>query len=276
MKYLFKLIVIILCSSVLSGCNSTSTTKSSSESIAGLHDFNKVMVKGGDFLITTYQKVTDKNASYVFYIEGDGSPFEGKYKISLNPTPRQRTFVNLATMDKRPNVIYIARPCQYTPMEANPKCTNLYWTSRRLSDDSVDALNQVINSINNGQPFSLIGYSGGGGIAVLIAARNNKVKDIITVAGNLDHVAFTSYHNVTPMIDSLNPINFAEKINMIPQLHVSGAKDTKVPPFIADKFVKASASVCVKNRTFQGVSHNKGWDKIWEHILNIPLNCHNL
>ena len=56
--------------------------------------------------------------------------------------------MNMAAMDKRPNVVYIARPCQYTPMELNPKCNKMYWTDKRLSDDSVAAINEVINKVN--------------------------------------------------------------------------------------------------------------------------------
>ena len=33
---------------------------------------------------------------------------------SDNPTPVNPMLLKLATMDKRPNIVYIARPCQYT------------------------------------------------------------------------------------------------------------------------------------------------------------------
>jgi dienelactone hydrolase len=267
--------VTICCASVLLvGCN-TITRSGNPETIGKLKQFNRVEVKGGDFWITTYQKITDKNAPYVFYIEGDGAAFEGKYRVSHNPTPRRQMFLNLAAMDQRPNVVYVARPCQYTQKDLNPKCSPLYWTDRRMSDDSVESLNQVINSINRNGPFSLVGYSGGGGIAVLIAARNNMVKDILTIAANLDHAAFTSYHNVTPMVGSLNPVNYAAKVKNVPQLHISGAQDKIIPPFIADKFVAASGSPCVKQRIIPKIDHKHGWDKIWEYVLTIPLRCYD-
>ncbi len=243
--------------------------------LENLYGFDRVLVKGGDFWITTYQKITNKNEPFVFYIEGDGLAFNGKYKISNNPTPRRQMFIKLASMDSRPNVVYIARPCQYTPMELNPKCKPEYWTNKRLSDDSVDSINDVINKINNKLKFSLVGYSGGGGIAVLVAARNPKVKDIITVAGNLDHRAFTEYHNVTPMIGSLNPIDFAQLVNHIPQWHLSGGKDDVIPPFIADKFVEAADSNCVKQTIFPEASHKKGWEKLWDYIYIKPVGCYD-
>lgn len=274
MKYLSKIVVLFVFSFTLISCSQPYKAVKV-EAIGEIYGFEKVLVKGGDFWITTYQKVQDKSKPYVFYIEGDGAAFEGKYKISTNPTPRRQVFIKLASMDKRPNVVYVSRPCQYTPMDLNPKCDKSYWTDKRLSDDSVAAMNDVINKTNNGQKFSLVGYSGGGGITVLIAARNSMVKDIITVAGNLDHRSFTSYHNVTPMLGSLNPIDYAKKINSIPQWHLSGGKDKVIPPFIADRFVKESSSNCAKQKIFPELDHKNGWDKVWEYVYTTPIRCYN-
>ncbi len=279
MKYLSKKIILLSLVFIptlisLSGCGIISREKNP-ELIAEFHGFEGKLVKGGDFQITTYQKVTNKLNPYVFYIEGDGMAFAGKYKVSYNPTPRSGVLMRLAAIDKRPNVVYIARPCQYTPMDLNPKCNSSYWTNKRLSDDSVEAINQVINTLNtNNLKFSLVGYSGGAGIAVLVAARNPMVKDIITISGTLDHKAFTKHHNVSPMIGSLNPIDYAGEISDIPQLHLSGGKDNKIPPFIADEFVTQSESSCVKHKIFMRNSHSSGWDDVWEYVLSLPLTCY--
>jgi dienelactone hydrolase len=275
MKYRSNIVLLLLTAVFLSGCK-TITYGHEPGSVGDMYGMKKVLVKGGDFWITTYQKITNKNAPFVFYIEGDGAAFDGKFRVSRNPTPRRQMFINLAGIDERPNVIYVARPCQYTPMDLNPKCSNQYWTNKRMSDDSVRAVNDVIVSVNNNrQKFSLVGYSGGGGIAVLIAARNPMVHDIITIAGNLDHKSFTTHHNVSPMIGSLNPIDYASQVRNVPQLHVSGGKDNIVPPFIADKFVQKAASPCVKQQIFEGVSHRDGWKRLWEYIYTKPLTCYN-
>lgn len=259
MKYLSKSIGIFVLTIFISACQHGLNPDDSQK--AG---FEKRLVAGNGFLITTYQKINDKTKPYVFYIEGDGSIMKGKHSISDDPTPRTPMLINLAFMDSRPNVVYLARPCQYTPMELNSKCNSDYWLGKRMSDDVVESLNQVINTINGQQKFNLVGFSGGGGVAVLIAARNNMVKDIITIAGNLDHVAFSELHKSRPMLESLNPIDYAEKINYIPQLHLSGGKDTRVPPMIAERFVKRSASSSVKQKIYQENSHNDGWKEIWE------------
>ena len=264
MKYFFKhLLPIATLSILLTACQSPN------------QNFKKVLLQGGDFLITTYQKIDNRSQPFVFYIESDGVTYGvNGDKPSLNPTPIRQTFLELAAMDKRPNVVYVARPCQYTPMELNPKCDSSYWTNKRLSDDSVDAINDVINKVNsNHHKFSLIGYSGGGGIAVLVAARNNMVKDIITIAGNLDHRAFTEHHKVSPMTGSLNPIDYAKSINNIPQWHISGGNDKVIPPFIAERYVEKSNSVCVKQKIFPDIDHKSGWTKVWQSIYTTPVKC---
>ena len=273
MKFLSNIILLTIAALTLQSCK-TITYGQNPATIGELYGFQKVLVKGGDFWLTTYQKITNEHKPYVFYIEGDGAAFNGKYLVSRNPTPRRQMLIKLAAMDDRPNVVYIGRPCQYTPMDLNPKCRMQYWTDKRLSDDSVQSMNDVINSINNNQKFSLVGFSGGGGIAVLIAARNYMTKDIITIGGNLDHVAFTTHHNVTPMLGSLNPIDYAQQVKHIPQLHISGGKDTVIPPFIADKFVQKASSLCVKQQIFKDISHNHGWEKVWEYIYNQPVRCY--
>jgi hypothetical protein len=274
MRYLSKILSFAVCVLLVSGCNMIMHDQNP-ETMGMLYQFKKKLVKGGDFWITTYQKIEDPAKPFVFYIEGDGVAFVNRYKVSHNPTPRQHMLIKLAAMDQRPNVVYVARPCQFTPMNLNPKCTNSYWTTKRLSDDSVDAINEVIMSINKKKEFNLVGFSGGGGIAVLIAARNKLARDIITISGNLDHKAFTTHHNVTPMLGSMNPIDYAKKINKIPQLHLSGGKDKTVPPFIADGYRQESKSNCVKHMIFEDNTHLYGWEQKWKYILTLPVTCYD-
>ncbi len=275
-KSLRIFITLMIGSMLLSACHTTNviTRNIDSDFVGNSNGFTKKLVKGGNFWITTYQRISNKHLPYVFYIEGDGLAFMGRYSISDNPTPVRPMLLKLAALDNRPNVVYIARPCQFTPMNLNPNCNQSYWTNLRMSDEVVTSLDKVINVTNNELPFSLVGYSGGGGIAVLIAARNKLVKDIITISGNLDHIGFNKYHNTTPMLGSLNPIDYATKIRNIPQLHISGGKDTTVPPFIADKFVQASGSTCVHQHIFDVAQHTKGWEATWDYILNMPLTCY--
>ncbi len=284
MKFLFNLknyrnfhciLNVIIAIILLTSCSATNSNNDS-PAFNKMKGFDKILVQGEDFWITTYQKITDNTKPYIFYIEGDGRPFIGKRRISSNPTPTSKMFRNLVEIDARPNVIYVARPCQYTSVDMNPKCRDFsYWTNKRMSEDSVIAINEVINKINpKGKFFSIIGYSGGGAIAVLIAARNPNTKNIITIAGNLDHKAFTKYHGVINMDESLNPIDYAHIVRNIPQLHLSGGKDKKVPSFIAERYIKTANSNCVHHKIFPTFTHYDGWTNIWKEIYPMNIECY--
>ncbi|AAU04280.1 alpha/beta hydrolase family protein [Rickettsia typhi] len=267
---------VLLLTSLLLGCSTTHDVANRikhAQEIAHQNNFQMKLINGGNFTLTTFQRITANHLPFVFYIEGDGHLTDNGIN-SNNPTPVNLMLLKLATIDKRSNVVYIARPCQYTPLEMNSKCISDYWVDKRMGQEVVDSINNVINIINNGQKFSLIGFSGGGGLAILIAAQNSNVKDIITIAGNLDTEKFDKYHNYRGyLVKSLNPINYAKQVDNIPQLHLSGMNDKKVPPFIAELYVKISSSLCVKHHTLPNISHTKGWDKVWSNILDIPLIC---
>lgn len=261
MRYLGKICSLAFCL-ILSACQTNQYVSVDKPTPPG---YTKKLVTAGDFVITTYQKISDKNKPIVYYLEGDGRVAD-RFGISRDPTPRQDTLVALMKLDSRPNVIYVARPCQYTPKNLNPKCyNNKYWTSRRFSQESVDVLDQVMTTTNiSGKKFSIVGYSGGGGLAVLIANQNQMVSDIVTIGGNLDSELFTEYHRSVPMDESLNPINYAVNISHIPQLHLGGELDRIVPPEIAQKFVALASSDQVKVKILPGVTHSRGWKEFWQ------------
>lgn len=260
---------------VLSACSPLiAMRQTKADHVAARHGFSKNLVCGGQFMFTTYQKINAPDKPTTVYIEGDGSIAAGGHPTS-NPTPRNPMVLFLAALDPRPNVVYIARPCQYTPPELNPHCHSAYWIEKRWALEVVLAMNEAINKISAAEKIDLVGFSGGGGIAALVAAINPKIQSIITIAGNLDIVSFNNYHSAKQLPESLNPLDVARRIRHIPQLHLSGDRDTQVPAIIADKFVKASNSPCVQQMILRKVSHNSGWDEYWPKILAIPLVCKN-
>lgn len=275
MKYHFKNIFAVIFALIsLSACLGSETTKRRHiSSLAELHGFKSKIVKGGKFWIYTAQKISDPKLPYVIYLEGDGRAFKNKYTISDDPTPARSDVMKMATMDYRSNVIYIARPCQYIEKGLRESCDKVYWTRKRLAPEVIDSINEVITSITGRSQIDLVGFSSGGGAAVLIADRNNKVRSIITIAGLLDHKLFTQHHRVLDMIGSLNPIDVAKRINHIPQLHLSGGNDDIIRPSIAHDYVRKAHSKCVKQEIVPKARHNTGWLKIWDNVLNIPVTC---
>jgi hypothetical protein len=268
---IFYLIIILL---FVASCTPTVKERiMKADGLAYGSKFKKILVDSGGFVLTTYQKISDQNSPYIFYIEGDGFISRDIHTISENPTPLSPIMLELTILDNRKNVIYIARPCQYTDMSFNKLCINKYWTDSRMSEEVVNSIANSIKKIAGNNKISLIGFSGGGGIAILVAPKLNHVQNIITIAGNLDIKEFAKFHKSKSISDSLNPVDYIDQVKNIPQLHISGGKDKIVPILIADKFVKAAKSKCVKQITIDSSSHGKGWSLVWQDILKRDINC---
>ncbi len=227
------------------------------------------------FVLRTYQRVTDPQKPWHLYIEGDGRAWLSISQPSADPTPRQPVALQLAVRDPWPNVIYLARPCQYT-LNKSPACQVEYWTSRRFSSDVIDSMNRAVEVLAQQvprQPIHLIGYSGGGAVAVLLAARRDDIASLRTVAGNLDHVALNAHHKVSSMPGSLNAMDVAVLLKRLPQIHFVGGKDKVVPEFVAQNFVRATGSECSTLVKQSAASHDDGWVENWADLLKIDPVC---
>jgi dienelactone hydrolase len=230
--------------------------------------------------LTAYEKIQSPGQPLHVYIEGDGYAWVTRNRISGDPTPRRPVALELASKDLAPNVVYVARPCQYTPMEMNYDCEEAYWTDKRFSEKAVNSMDQAVEWFKKkaqSPSIDLIGYSGGGAVATLIAARRQDVKSLRTVAGNLDPKGLNEYYHVSPLAaGSLDPMEAAGKVAGIPQYHFIGTNDKVVPAMISGNFSKKSApSTCVHIMTVNGADHVNGWTENWPQLLELPLNCSN-
>lgn len=229
------------------------------------------------FVLTAYVRITRRDQPLTIYIEGDGLAWRNRHQPSDDPTPQQASGLQLAAADSSANVVYLARPCQFTAMADNPQCRAAYWTGKRFAPEVVTAMDAAVTHYAAsvpGQRINLVGYSGGGAIAVLVAARRQDIATLRTVAGNLDHEAVNRRHHVTPMPDSLNPIDVVDRVAGIAQIHFSGANDKIVPTDIARNFV-ARAGACASLRIVEGLSHEGDWAREWPHLLAIEPFCIN-
>lgn len=229
MKYLFYIVLLII---FLSGCsNKIPNLDKRLDTIYSLKDdktFRKD-IKTKNFNIFSLQNISKSCHNINIYIEGDGLAWITRNKISSNPTPINPIAFKLMSLDNSKCKIYIARPCQYT---TSKNCNKKYWTSHRFNDKIIESYSEVLNIIKENskiKTFSLIGYSGGGAVALLLAVKRNDINSIITIAGNLDHKKWSDYHNITPLNGSLNPIDFTNKLKLINQYHLIGKNDKIVP-----------------------------------------------
>jgi len=211
------------------------------------------------------------------YIEGDGFSFVTQNRISTDPTPINPIGLRLAIMDGEKNVVYLARPCQYVDLAKEAFCASRYWSSHRFSEEVILAYEQVLEEMKRvagATAFHLVGYSGGGAVAVLVAARRGDIMSVRTVAAYLDHVALNQLVGVAPLRGSLDPMKIAAELNRIPQIHYAGDDDHVIPPWVAEKFVSSvGASDCAHAVVLNGVGHEKGWAMQWKNLAPIKPAC---
>jgi pimeloyl-ACP methyl ester carboxylesterase len=198
------------------------------------------------------------------YLEGDGLAWIAADTPSADPTPTRSTGLQLALAQPEGNAAYLARPCQYV---TSANCGQRYWTTDRFAPEVITATNQAVESLKarfGARRLTLVGYSGGAAVAALLAARRDDVARLVTVAGNLDHRAWTTLHRLTPLAGSLNPANDKATLASIRQWHFVGADDRVVPPALAQNFVAnmTSARVIV----LDGYGHTCCWAENWSGL----------
>jgi len=269
MQKLFCALLILLC-----GCATNIKTESLAKA-AEASGMVRVEIHTDGFALTSYQHITAPDHAVRIYIEGDGLAWITRTQPSTDPTPRHAIGLALALADPSPNVVYLARPCQYS-LAQSPRCEATYWTDRRFSEEVIQAMNNAMDIIlhdASGQKAELIGYSGGGTMAVLLAARRNDVANLRTIAGNLDHATVNRMHGVADMPDSLNPIEVVSYITELPQTHFIGMKDQVISPSIARSFVR-HVGRCAELVELPDATHEEGWISAWLHLLEDVPKCH--
>jgi hypothetical protein len=227
-------------------------------------------VPGGAFTLATWSRITDPTAPLTVYIEGDGLAWMTSTEVSLDPTPTDPLALRLAALDPAPNVAYVARPCQYRPPPGSTACDPAYWTNRIFSSEVIGATATVIRhfAAETSGGVRLVGYSGGGGLAVLVAPLTPRLIDLRTVAGNIDTAAFVAYHQVTPYRASADPADIAPQLKAVPQIHFVGGRDDIVPGLVAAGYALAMGeSRCLAIVPVPGAAHDRGWVEAWPALL---------
>ena len=266
---------MVLLTALLAGC-AVFDRGGVAASLAQSAGMTHSLIGTSGFVLTAFVRRRDAQAPLVVYIEGDGLAWRSRSEPSLDPTPRDPVGLRLAVLDPTPNVLYLARPCQYTPSMLDRRCHQDYWTGRRFAEEVIASMNEAIDVVlrAGGRGVRLVGYSGGGAVAALIAARRGDVIDLRTVAGNLDHVALNRHHGVSPLKGSLNAADVAPSLARLPQLHLVGSRDEVVVPAVVESYAaRARDRKCIRIQRVDGASHEDGWTKIWPAMLRWQPAC---
>ncbi len=233
------------------------------QALAASHGWHRETLPTDSFAITAWLPPRiESTGDLVIYIEGDGLAWTASDTPSRDPTPLSPMALRLALAQPGGNAAYLARPCQYALETAH--CEQRYWTSRRFAPEVIGAMNQATDDLKQrfrASRLILVGYSGGAAVAALLAARRTDVAGLVTVAGNLDHHAWTEWHRASPLTGSLNPADEEARLRRIPQRHFTGANDRIVPPALLEAF--AAQMPDAKLEILEGYDHQCCWAENW-------------
>lgn len=243
MVYLFHRGLLAAAFLLINACSSIPPVAEriqSANQLAKSAGFEKYSTPTTTFDLVSYQRISKStNKTLIIYIEGDGSSWKSASIPSDNPTPINPVALSLAVQDTRPAVVYLARPCQFINLPSKG-CSESIWTNARFSQGVIDSTNQAIELLKKqyqAKEIILIGYSGGGAVASLIAAQRNDVKQLITVAGNLDTAAWVKTFGLEPLTGSLNPADKAKQLSNIKQIHFIGGSDQVIPKLVTQSYL---------------------------------------
>ena len=197
------------------------------------------------------------------YIEGDGRPWRTRESVSHDPTPRNPLMLQLMVMDTAPS-LYLGRPCYFDL--GDPRCSAQWWTHWRYSETVVASLDKVIDQFAaEYQGIALLGHSGGGALAMLLAARREDVRSVVTLAGNLDIDAWADYLGYSRLQASMNPVLSPPLAPKVQQLHLIGESDAIIRPSMLARAVALQPSA--ELRVIPDIDHACCWQKVWLQIL---------
>lgn len=236
-----RFIALILLLAV-AGCANISpqSRRQNADRLAAGAGWQKLPLAAGSFVFTAYVPGhVPQDETLTVYIEGDGLAWLSRSRASDDPTPVNPVGLKLALRHPQGAAAYLARPCQYVEPGDARNCRQEYWTYRRFSPEVIESGNQAITLLmrrSSSKKLVLVGYSGGGAVAALLAVRRNDVAMLVTVAGNLDHRAWTEEHRVSPLDGSLNPADEWRSLMNVPQTHFTGARDMVVGTRVFDAY----------------------------------------
>lgn len=219
--------------------------------------------QGAQRLLTLLQAAgTDDTLS--IYIEGDGAAWPSRWRPPADPTPDGTLVFDMLLADPAPKRAYLARPCQYLDPQDLVDCPPESWTRDRFSDAAVAAMDAAVTALKRAsgvRRLRLVGHSGGGVMAMLLAARREDVAQVITVAAPLRLSAWTTRHGLSPL-SGRDPDTLERR--WPPAVHFAGARDEVVPLDIVAEFARRSGGRLVAMPDFD---HHCCWSRDWPRLL---------
>lgn len=256
-KGLARILPFVLMVLGISGCSSTSF-KTAVEHKLGVE---YQTIETPRFSLSSVARL-NRRATLRMYLGGDGKPWK-KGKPSSNPSGTERLAFELFLRDPKATH-YISRPCyDIEPIPAD--CQTKLWTSDRYSSAVIASLTEAISQLAGNSNIELVGYSGGGTLAVLLAQQMPQVTRILTLGANLDHTAWTNFHNTPALSGSVNAATNNRRVSG-QELHLYGQDDREVPAALNQKYFDNNPSANIG--IIDNFDHSCCWLEQWPDILN--------
>ena len=229
------------------------------------HDLAHEIVVGDGFHHLLIERNTDTVAARLhIYIEGDGAPWLTPTTPAVDPSPVHPLALELALLDSGP-AIYLGRPCYFGVHD--PACGLSVWTDRRYSEEVVRSMAAALTNYLRAHKHRravIIGHSGGGSLALLLAERLPAVERVVTLSANLDLAAWTRMHRYSPLTGSLDPAARAPLVR-VRETHYVGGRDRNVPPSLVRAAVaRRGAGEVIELPDYD---HLCCWRERWPRVL---------
>jgi dienelactone hydrolase len=272
---IFFIICALTASILLTGCSgipSATLRQIAADELAHKHGWKRELISTPYFDLISYSaEIKNSESLLTIYIEGDGFAWRTRSVVSTDPTPINPIGLKLALNHSNGNAAYLARPCQFVGGNNARGCDKSYWTDKRFAENVIAASNQAIKALKEkfgATQLQLVGYSGGGAIATLVAARRNDILRLITVAGNIDHQVWTATKKISPLTGSLNPADYWRELSNIEQIHFTGGNDPIIGTFVAHSYLKRyQDDKNIKIITLPNFDHHCCWAEQWGDLF---------
>ena len=227
--------------------------------------FERQIVASDPFHLVTYRNSVQRDQSPLHvYIEGDGRAWLDRTTVARDPTPARPLMLELMAFDSAP-AVFLGRPCYFGTYRDAP-CDFRLWTTARYSEPVVSSMLAALESTAQGErEIVLVGYSGGGTLATLLASRSPRVTTVVTIAANLDLDGWAQHHGYSPLTESLNPATDTNVPASVKQIYLYGGNDDQVPVSTIGNFERRhpGATFCVVPQ----FDHSCCWRDIWGTVL---------
>jgi pimeloyl-ACP methyl ester carboxylesterase len=223
----------------------------------------RATLDAGPFVLTRWLRRAG-GERLVVYLEGDADAWvRDRRHVTAEPPPLHPLALELAARDPAPDVAWLGRPCQPVAPEDADGCEPSLWSERRFAPPVVRALDAGLDRLladSGARRLELVGYSGGGVLATLLAARRDDVARLVTVAAPLDLAAWLDHHGLGPLASDDPARLAAPRLDAVPQVHLVGERDRTVPPALLSGYAARHPGARIV--TVPGLDHGD-WTEGW-------------